>query len=329
MEGSMNSMLHLVPLVAPFVLLVHITPSWGGPPNPTMSDMNGNTAGGSLALQNVVRTPTGGNNNTAFGLDTLENTTTGDNNAAVGALTLLANITGSFNTAIGGQALSNNTTGDGNTASGNSALISNNTGSNNTAIGFRALRESTGTKNIALGYQARGNLTSGNNSMCLGNAGVSIESQTIRVGTGQTRTFIAGIAGTGVGNAAVMIDTATGQLGVVTSSARHKRDIVPMGNRSAKVLALQPVTFAYRDDAQGEMHYGLIAEEVAAVLPELVTRTSSGEVHTVKYHELIPILLNELQRQPSDLARLEALVEQGRGGEASTCTAAERAALAR
>jgi len=191
------------------------------------------------------------------------------------------------------------------------------------------LRQSTGTKNIALGYQAGANLTSGKNNMYLGNVGVSSESQLIRVGTGQTRTFIAGIAGTGVGNAAVMIDTATGQLDVVTSSARYQRDIVPMGNRSAKVLALQPVTFAYRDDAQGVVHYGLIAEKVAAVLPELVTRTSSGEVHTVKYPELTPILLNGLQRQRSDLARLEVLVEQGRGAEASTCTAAETAALAR
>jgi len=102
-----------------------------------------------------------------------------------------------------------------------------------------------------------------------------------------------------------------------------------MGNRGDKVLALRPVTFAYRDDGQEVMHYGLIAEEVAAVLPELVTRTVSGEVHTVKYHELIPILLNELQRRRSDLARLEALVEQGRGAQAATCSAAERAALAR
>jgi Chaperone of endosialidase len=180
--GFENSMLRLLALLAGLTLLVHITQSWGGPTNPTMSDTNGNTAGGSLALQNVVQTPTGGSNNTAFGLDAL---------------------------------------------------------------------------------------------------------------------------------------------------ARYKRDIAPMEHRSDKVLALQPVTFAYRGDTQGVMHYGLIAEEVAAVFPELVTRTASGEAQTVKYHELIPILLNELQRQRSDLARLEALVEQRRGAEASTCTAAERAALAR
>jgi len=94
-----------------------------------------------------------------------------------------------------------------------------------------------------------------------------------------------------------MIDTTTGQLGIATSSAHYKRDIEAMGARSEKVVALRPVTFAYKDDAQGATHYGLIAEEVAAVYPELVTRTATGDVQTVKYQELIPTLLNELQRE--------------------------------
>jgi hypothetical protein len=147
-------MLRLIPLVTGLVLLGHITPIWGGPPNPTMSDMNGNTAGGSLALQNVAQTPTGGSNNTAFGLDVLENTTTGDNNTAVGALSVLANITGSFNTAIDGQAIGTNTSGEGNTASGTSALTLNNTGNNNTAIRFRALRQSPAPRTSRFGNQA-------------------------------------------------------------------------------------------------------------------------------------------------------------------------------
>jgi hypothetical protein len=93
-----------------------------------------------------------------------------------------------------------------------------------------------------------------------------------------------------------------------------------MGTRSEKVLQLRPVTFAYKEDAHGVTHYGLIAEEVATVLPELVTRTATGEVQTVKYQELIPMLLNELQRQhqalqsqQQELAELRALVGQGRG----------------
>jgi hypothetical protein len=285
--------------------MLHGTPSWGGPPNPTMSDGNNNTAGGSLALQNVVQTPVGGFSNTAFGLDALENTTTGDNNTAVGAVTLVANQTGSFNTAIGQQALASNTSGDGNTATGTAALISNTTGDNNTAFGYRALRVSTGTKNIGLGYNAGNNLTSGNNNIYIGNAGVSVESQTIRVGTNHTRTFIAGIAAAGVNDATVMIDTITGQLGVVTSSARYKEDIAPMGAGSESMLRLRPVTFAYKEDPQRVKHYGLIAEEVATVYPELVTRTATGEVQTVKYQELIPMLLNELQRQRQAIERQE------------------------
>jgi hypothetical protein len=106
----------------------------------------------------------------------------------------------------------------------------------------------------------------------------------------------------------VMIDTTTGQLGLVTSSARYKRDIETMANRSEGLLKLRPVTFSYKDDTAAAPHYGLIAEEVAAVYPELVTRTVSGEVQTVKYHELIPMLLNELQRLQGKVTALEALV---------------------
>src|SRR5262249_12290199 len=100
----------------------------------------------------------------------------------------------------------------------------------------------------------------------------------------------------GVSGTAVVVD-ANGQLGVTVSSARYKRDIAPMGRQSEKVFALHPVTFVYKDDAAGTVQYGLIAEEVAAVYPELVTRTAEGEVQTVRYQELIPMLLNELQRE--------------------------------
>ena len=115
--------------------------------------------------------------------------------------------------------------------------------------------------------------------------------------------LIVGIATTNVTGAAVEID-ANGQLGIKNSSVRYKRDIAPMGTSSEKVLALRPVTFAYKDDAQGLTRYGLIAEEVAATYPELVTRTAAGEVQTVRYQELIPMLLNELQREHQEVATL-------------------------
>jgi len=114
----------------------------------------------------------------------------------------------------------------------------------------------------------------------------------------QSQTFIAGIAGANPGNRElVAIDPATGQLGTTQlSSARYKQDIAPIGVRSEGVLQLRPVTFAYKDDTTATMHYGLVAEEVAAVFPNLVTYAPTGEVRTVKYQELIPMLLNELQR---------------------------------
>jgi hypothetical protein len=143
------------------------------------------------------------------------------------------------------------------------------------------------------------------------------------LGSMQTSTFISGIVTAGVDGATVQVD-GSGQLGIAPSSARYKRDIVPMGTHSEKVLDLRPVTFAYKDDAQAITHYGLIAEEVATVYPDLVTRTASGEVQTVKYQELIPMLLNELQKQrqefqqalqnqQKELAELRALVGQGLG----------------
>ena len=91
--------------------------------------------------------------------------------------------------------------------------------------------------------------------------------------------------------------SSTGQLGMVVSSARYKRDIHDMDTASSKLLKLRPVTFAYKQDPQGERQYGLIAEEVARVYPELVVYGTDGKVITIRYHELIPMLLNELQKQ--------------------------------
>ena len=200
------------------------------------------------------------------------------------------------------------------------------TGTKSTAVGSGALLSSTGNKNIGIGYNAGSALTNGHNNIHLGNqGGESSEFQTMRLGKEQTRTFIAGINTANVSDAPVMIDTTTGQLGIAPSSARYKRDIVPMGSQSDKVLALRPVTFAYRNDAQGTTHYGLIAEEVAAVYQELVTHTATGEVQTVKYQELIPMLLNELQRQRQELAELRARVGQERGVETSTTAAGGQA----
>jgi len=282
-----------------------------------------NTASGA----NALRFNGTGSNNAAHGFQALYGNTSGEFNTATGTNALYHNDTGSFNTAAGGQALFSNlsgasntalginalganTTGNNNTALGTNSLFSNTIGSNNTALGFKALRKSLGTKNIGIGYQAGVTLTNGNNNIYIGNSGNGDESQTIRIGTAQTQTFIAGITSTPlIGGEVVAIDPATGQLGFAnTSSARYKQDIAPMGARSEGLLQLRPVTFSYKDDAQATTRYGLVAEEVAAVYPQLVTYGPTGEVRTVKYQELIPMLLNELQREHQVLQQERAEV---------------------
>jgi hypothetical protein len=145
----------------------------------------------------------------------------------------------------------------------------------------------------------------------------------MRLGQGQTRTFIAGIAGVPISGATVTINNA-GQLGIVASSARYKRDIHDMGERSQGMYHLRPVTFRYKQDTQGQRQYGLVAEEVVKVYPELVTKGADGKVESVQYHELIPLLLNEVQHQQQEIAELRARLERVEAGTARTVTAATR-----
>jgi hypothetical protein len=251
-----------------------------------------NTASGLHALFNS----TSGSGNTATGFQALFTNGIGSDNTASGSGALLSNTFGNANVADGVNALFNNTVGYQNTASGVGALSGNISGFNNTAVGFGALSQSTGNRNVAIGYQAGSALTQGSTNIYIGHPGADDESKTMRLGSAQKRTFVAGVADTNVNGNPVMID-ANGQLGIVLSSARYKREIEAMGSRSAGVLQLRPVTFAYREDAAGTVQYGLIAEEVAEVYPELVSRTASGEAQTVRYQALIPMLVNEIQRQ--------------------------------
>jgi hypothetical protein len=232
-----------------------------------------NTAAGAYALYSN----TDGNYNTASGAYALYSNTSGDANTACGEYALNSNTTGDNNTAVGQSALSSNTTGFDNTAIGLSALESTTTGSYNTAAGFYALLDNTtGTHNTAVGYE-----TLFSNST--------------------------GIEGSKITGAAVYV-TASGQLGVLASSERYKTAIAPLGPNSAKLGQLRPVSFHLKSDPTGAAQYGLIAEEVDKVYPELVIRDQAGEIQGVRYEELAPMLLSEVQQQTSEIRHLKQLV---------------------
>ena len=286
---------------------------------------NNNTANGASALQNnttgtantangidTLLNNTTGKNNTADGAQALNNNTTGINNAGFGVNALLSNTTGNLNVALGVNSLQRNITGDNNTAQGVNALSNNTVGNNNTANGRAALlRNTTGSFNIALGIHAGGNLTIGDSNIDIGNAGLAAEANTIRVGTQgtQRRAFIAGIGGTAITGSPVVVN-ASGQLGVAASSERFKDEIKRMDKASEAILALQPVTFRYKKsiDPHGVPQFGLVAEEVAKVNPNLVVRDAKGEVYTVRYEAVNAMLLNEFLKEHSTMEELKSKV---------------------
>jgi len=280
---------------------------------------NANTASGSAALESN----TDGSFNTAVGGSALFSNTVGESNTALGAVALYSNnggsgntasgvealyssTSGNFNAATGYRALVGNTTGWYNTASGYNALASNLTGNRNTAYGASALINATGSRNVALGENAGYDVTTGRDNIIIGagQKGKASDSGVIRIGasTLQNKTHIAGIRGvtTGKANAVpVMIDS-NGQLGTISSSRRVKDDIQPMGSVSERLLDLRPVTFRYKqhyEDGSSPVQFGLVAEEVAQVFPELVVYGEGGEPETVSYHLLSTLLLNELQNE--------------------------------
>ncbi len=279
------------------------------------NDTNGNsTAVGSRALMKAT-----GNSNTALGYSALYSTTSGGLNVALGAEALKAN-TGDKNTAAGTFALLSNTTGSGSVAMGFKAL-QNAGGKYNTAVGAYALQNATSANyNIALGASAGVSVTTGFSNIEIGNAGTSSDAYTIRLGTQsvQNMAFIAGIRGVTTGNADavdVLIDS-NGQLGTVSSSIRFKEDIHDLGNLSNRVLALRPVAFRYKKPfANGDkpVQYGLIAEEVARVFPELVVRDKQGQPETVKYHLLVPLLLGQAEEQSREIHRQAGEIAALRG----------------
>ena len=274
---------------------------------------------------------TSGTDNTATGAGALTSNTTGFNNTANGVSALFYNTTGRSNTANGASALFLNTSGNYNTGLGSAALVNNTIGSNNTAVGFQALFANIGSNNTAVGYGAGANLTTsvnnialgflagaalqGDNNIAIGNQG-AIETGVIRIGTEgtQTATYIAGIRQTPLaqGLALAVGITEDGQLGVRSSSARFKKAIKPIDMASEAVLALKPVTFRYKNDPAALPQFGLVAEEVARVNPDLVARDKEGKPFTVRYDEINTMLLNEFLKEHKKVEEQESAIAEQR-----------------
>lgn len=272
----------------------------------------GNTNYGSNSLFSL----TTGNYNSAFGDSALYSATANTGNTAIGWWSQYYNTTGSYNTASGLITLYYNTSGFFNNADGYAALYSNTSGYFNNAYGVGALYyNTTGSHNIGLGDNAGSTLTTGDYNIDIGNYGVTDEANTIRIGdpNNQYATFIAGIVGVTTGNddaVNVVIDS-NGQLGTISSSRRYKEDITNMSDASAKLLELRPVSFRYKKpyrSGEKPIQYGLIAEEVAEILPELVVFNHEGQPETVKYQDLAPMLLNEFQKEHRRVIELQKQV---------------------
>ena len=259
----------------------------------------GNTATGHAAL--LYNTSS---ENTANGWDALFSNTTGSFNAATGYAALYSNTTGSQNNASGSTALFSNTSGFNNTANGFSALALNVNGFGNTAEGFRALLRNTGSNNIGLGANAGGSLTTGSGNVCIGSGvlGIAAESNTTRI-----RNVYSSVAS----GRAVYVNS-DNKIGTLVSSRRFKDEIKPMDKVSEAILALKPVTFRYKKEIEpnSAIMFGLIAEEVGKVDPDLVTRNDKGEVETVRYEAVNAMLLNEFLKEHRKNEEQQATIAQ-------------------
>src|SRR5437764_70704 len=286
----------------------------------SLSDANFDTGVGAAAL--LVDN---GGTNTAVGAGALLNNSDGADNNAVGAFALFNNVSGFFNNAHGRNALLNST-GSQNNAMGDDAMFFNTTGSFNTAIGDDALDANVdGNNNVAVGDEAGTGLgASVNNCIAINVPGAG------PFATLDNTCFIGSIFDQPVSDVgtqeAVFVDQFN-VVGISASSRRFKHDIQPMDKASEAILALKPVTFKYNADKNGRTQYGLIAEEVATVNPDLVVQHKDGEISTVRYEQVNAMLLNEFLKEHKKVQNLEVTVaQQQQGMEVLTAQLKEQAA---
>jgi hypothetical protein len=300
-----------------------------------------NTGGGYSALHSM----TSGQDNTAFGYgamssanNTSENSAfgtdaliynTGQNNSAFGSAALLYNSTGSQQVAVGTQALYENVTGSQNTAVGYASMAFAQDGNNNTAVGYNALwNNASGSNNIAIGSEAGANIVTGSGNVDIASLGAAGDSGVIRIGTSgkQHETFIQAIWTKSVGsNYGTVVVNPSGQLGMITSSERYKTDVKSLDLSDAAVADLRPVTFHLKTDPTGPLQYGLIAEEVNKIFPDLVIYNDQGGIEGIRYEQLTPILLKSVQDYQAKLTLYE---KKAIANETKIAALEERAAKA-
>jgi len=298
------------------------------PPAPSATTQNTSVGSGALGVNDsgvgntaigfaVLANNTVGNNNFGSGSSALNQNTTGSANTAVGSQSLWNNFTGNDNTALGYFAAWGNTTGLENVAVGANSLAAGSIGSGNTAGGTNALTNQTiGSCNIGIGYNAGSNLGTGSNNIFIGNTGQTNDTKVIRIGSAnQTDTYVSGIFGRplGSGPLQVLVDS-NGKLGTLVSSERFKEEIESIGEESRGLLSLRPVSFYYKDGAQSgprTLQYGLIAEQVAQVYPNLAVYGGDGKPLSVQYQQIPILMLNEMQKQQKTIEQQAQAIKNG------------------
>jgi hypothetical protein len=261
-----------------------------------------NTATGYAALYRAIAYT-----NTANGYAALYSDTTGNGNTAMGSQALFKNTTGGVNTAVGAQALLNNLFGTENVGVGVFALSANVIGTSNVGVGSYSLQSNTGNENVAVGDAAGLHLTTGSGNVCigslvLGNAG---ESNTTRIRNISSTPQDSGLY--------VTVESIGGdKLGYVArvSSKRYKDDIKPMAESSKALYALHPVNFRYKPEINPDRaeRFGLVAEDVDKINPDLVSHDAEGKPLTVRYESVNAMLLNEFLKEHKKVEELEATV---------------------
>jgi trimeric autotransporter adhesin len=242
-----------------------------------------------------------GGSNQIIGDQSGASLTTGNADVFMGSSAGNATTTGNGDVYVGFTSGANSTTGAYNTFVGGETGLANTTGTYNTYLGFSAgANDTSGQGNTFLGDFAGLNNTTGSSDIYIGNPGLDNENTAIRIGSNQQATYIAGIYGVTSASGVPVYINSNGQLGTQTSSRRYKEEIREMGDATASLMKLRPVTFYYKheyDNGPRTMQYGLIAEEVAKVFPELVAYNPDGSPYTVRYQFLSSMLLNEVQKQ--------------------------------